>query len=162
MSRIGRELAGRGWLLRSGGSPGADCAFERGCDRAHGRKEIYLPWPAFNGSDSPLFETPDEALRIALRIHPGLSRRTWQVKKLRARNVCQILGPSLSDPSGLVIAWTENGRQSGGSATVLRIAAERGIPVLNLAEPLYSGVGDKTALRRVMESAEQIEAARKS
>lgn len=156
MVLLGRELARRGWVLRSGGSPGADTAFEKGCDLGGGAKEIYLPWRGFNGSHSPLFEMPPAAVETARKIHPGLKRRSGSVQKLRARNVCQILGGSLSEPSHLVIAWTENAVPSGGSATVLRIAEQRGIPVLNLAEPDYSGVDKKITLRRVLEIPNQI------
>lgn len=153
MVLLGRELARRGWLLRSGGSPGADTAFEKSCDLGGGAKEIYLPWRGFNGSDSPLFETPAAAAELARKIHPGLNRRSTSTQKLRARNVCQILGASLNEPSHLVIAWTENAVPSGGSATVLRVAKERGIPVINLGEPGYSGVDEKTVLTRVLENA---------
>lgn len=128
-------------------------AFEKGCDLGGGAKEIYLPWRGFNGSDSPLFEMPLAAVETARKIHPGLNRRSGSVQKLRARNVCQILGLSLSDPSHLVIAWTENAVPSGGSATVLRIAEERGIPVLNLAEPDYSGVDATFSSGRVLANA---------
>ena len=154
MVLLGRELARRGWLLRSGGSPGADTAFEQGCDLGGGAKEIFLPWRGFNGSDSPLFETPPGAMELARKIHRGLKRRTHSVQKLRARNVCQILGASLSEPSQLVIAWTENAVPSGGSATVLRIAAERGIPVLNLAEPVWYRLDEKSALEHVLSTAQ--------
>jgi hypothetical protein len=150
MTFLGRELAGRNWLLRSGGSPGADVAFETGCDLAGGRKEIYLPWPGFNGSNSPLFNMPTEALAIALRIHSGLSLRNHTVKKLRARNVCQILGASLNDPSDLVIAWTENELRSGGTATVLQIAEERRIPTLNLGEGEFARMTREAILERVL------------
>ena len=154
MVLLGRELAHRGWLLRSGGSPGADTAFEKGCDLGSGPKEIFLPWRAFNGSDSPLFETPPAAAELACKIHPGLNRRSASVQKLRARNVCQILGAHLSEPSHLVIAWTEKAVPSGGSATVLSIAEQRGIPVLNLAQPAYIGLDETTALKRILEEAQ--------
>lgn len=140
--------------MRSGGSPGADTAFEKGCDLCGGAKQIFLPWRGFNDSDSPLFETPPPAVELAHKIHPGLKRRSGSVQKLRARNVCQILGACLSEPSQLVIAWTKNAVMTGGSATVLRIAEKRGIPVLNLAEPAYSGLDEKTALKRVLENAQ--------
>jgi len=156
MVLIGRELAHRGWLLRSGGSPGADRAFEKGCDLGGGAKEIFLPWSGFNGSDSPLFETPTGAVELARKIHPGLNRRSPRVQKLRSRNVCQILGASLREPSRLVVAWTENAVPSGGSATVLRIAEERGIPVINLAEPAYAGSADEAVLKHVVEKAQVI------
>lgn len=156
MVLLGRQLARGGWVLRSGGSPGADTAFEKGCDLGGGAKEIYLPWRGFNGSDSPLFETPAGAAELARKIHPGLDRRSRSVQKLRARNVCQILGLSLSEPSHLVIAWTESAVPSGGSATVLRIAEQRGIPVINLAQPDYSDVDKKITLMRVLKIPNQI------
>ncbi|NYZ25158.1 hypothetical protein HND93_36125, partial [Azospirillum sp. ROY-1-1-2] len=49
MAAVGERLAQLGWVLRSGGAVGADQAFERGCDRVGGRKEIFLPWPGFDG-----------------------------------------------------------------------------------------------------------------
>lgn len=36
-------------ILRSGGAPGADTAFEYGAKFAGGQREIYLPWSGFNG-----------------------------------------------------------------------------------------------------------------
>ncbi len=150
MTFLGRELAERDWLLRSGGSPGADMAFETGCDLAGGRKEIYLPWRRFNDSDSPLFTAPNEALAIARQFHPGLNRRNPGVQKLRTRNVCQILGPSLDDPSDLVIAWTEGGLVSGGTATVLQIAEERQIPAINLGESAWARRDRDIILERVL------------
>ena len=156
MVLLGEEFARRNWVLRSGGSPGADTAFEKGCDLGNGTKEIFLPWSGFNASGSPLFETPREAFELARKIHPGLNRRSASVQKLRARNVCQILGASLNEPSHLVIAWTENAVPSGGSATVILIAEERGIPVLNLAEPAWSGVDESFAFSRVLANAEII------
>ncbi|HEX5281196.1 MAG TPA: hypothetical protein VFW28_14045 [Micropepsaceae bacterium] len=162
MVMLGGELARRGWMLRSGGSPGADTSFEEGCDAGGGVKEIYLPWRGFNGSDSPLFETPPEAMELARKIHCGLNRRSLSVQKLRARNVCQVLGASLDEPSLLIIAWTENAVPSRGSATVLRMAEQRGIPVINLAEPIYTGSGDEAALKLVLARAEQIAGAHKT
>ena len=137
-------------MLRSGGSPGADTAFETGCDLAGGKKEIYLPWRCFNDSASPLFDTPCEAKRIATRYHPGLGRRSPKVQQLRARNVCQVLGQSLNAPSDLVIAWTEAGKASGGTATVLHIAEEYGIPAINLGSADYADAGYPAILKIVL------------
>jgi predicted Rossmann fold nucleotide-binding protein DprA/Smf involved in DNA uptake len=55
MVKLGHYLAGRGWVLRSGGAEGADTAFEKGCDQVHGRKEIFLPWKGYNNNKSPFF-----------------------------------------------------------------------------------------------------------
>jgi len=45
MRRCATRLELLGYTLRSGGANGADTAFEEGCCR----KELYLPWPGFNG-----------------------------------------------------------------------------------------------------------------
>lgn len=82
MIKIGDALRAKGFILRSGGAPGADTAFETGCDLHYDqkkevyecsrraevqgmdcgicplpqcpyiRKEIYLPWKGFNGRDN--------------------------------------------------------------------------------------------------------------
>ena len=51
----GEELAMRGYMLRSGGANGVDSAFEKGCVKVNGEKEIYLPWKEFNNNNSPLY-----------------------------------------------------------------------------------------------------------
>lgn len=150
MTLLAQELVKRGWMLRSGGSPGADTAFEKGCDLAGGRKEIYLPWRGFNQSESPLFATPSEAMTIALRVHPDLRKRSWRVRKLRTRNVCQLLGRSLNEPSDVVIAWTKGGVPSGGSATVLQLAQHHRIPSFNIGLPEFSGLGCDAILAAVL------------
>ena len=150
MTFVGRELAERDWVLRSGGSPGADSAFEQGCDQAGGRKEIFLPWSGFNGSHSELYDIPAEAFEIARQIHPRLGRQRQVIQKLRARNVCQALGETLNNPSDLVVAWTERGMPMGGTATALSLAATYGIPVINLANPEFAQLDCSTILARIL------------
>jgi predicted Rossmann fold nucleotide-binding protein DprA/Smf involved in DNA uptake len=43
MKEIGSKLEIEGWLLRSGGAPGADQAFEAGISKDEA-KQIWLPW----------------------------------------------------------------------------------------------------------------------
>src|SRR5438105_13780073 len=47
---IAVRLAGEGWVLRTGASPGADQAFYRGALAGGGAVELYLPWPGFEAS----------------------------------------------------------------------------------------------------------------
>lgn len=49
MYKFAQKMALHGAVLRSGGADGADTAFEWGCDKKQGMKEIYLPWNGFNG-----------------------------------------------------------------------------------------------------------------
>lgn len=115
--------AKRGWTLRSGGALGADKAFERGCDKADGAKEIYRPEDA----------TP-AAMKHAAKYHPKWIYLSPYARKLHARNSFIILGPSLNDPVDVVICWTRSGLKLGGTAQGLRIAEDYGIPILNLGD----------------------------
>jgi predicted Rossmann fold nucleotide-binding protein DprA/Smf involved in DNA uptake len=42
MTQLGYSLAKKDFILRSGGANGADLAFENGCDKANGKKEIII------------------------------------------------------------------------------------------------------------------------
>ena len=149
MEQLGNRLREDGLILRSGHAPGADQAFERG---AGVQAQIFLPWPTFeqdvafqtsHDSESgiawhPYIESDPslEALTLAARIHPAFSNMTPGARKLHARNVHQILGPKLSMPTPVefVLCWTPEGKRVGGTATAIKIAEERDIPVYNLAD----------------------------
>jgi hypothetical protein len=134
MQTVGRMLAARGWVLRSGHADGADMAFERGCDQMGGEKEIYLPWYRFNGSSSRLHKIPDWAFEQASEIHPNWQYLKAPVKKLHARNILQIMGPSEDSPLvEVVLCWTPDGRAIGGTATALALAATLSIDIVNMA-----------------------------
>ena len=134
MRVIGKRLARDGWILRSGGADGADTAFETGCDLENGRKEIFLPWKGFNGSNSELYEIPTLAYDIASEIHPTWSNCKESVRRLHARNVCQVLGYDLDNPSNLVICWTKNGEDVGGTRTSIILARQHNIKVYNMGK----------------------------
>jgi hypothetical protein len=133
MKKIAEHLATCGWILRSGGADGADLAFEIGCDKVAGKKEIYLPWKGFNNSTSELYGVTDNACFIASTIHPVWNKLTYGAKKLHARNVYQVLGLDLDTPAKLVIAWTPNGKEVGGTTTAFKLAKQYKIRIINLA-----------------------------
>lgn len=130
MNEIGSYMAKWDWVLRSGGAKGSDTEFEKGC--GNGPKEIYLPWPGFNGHESTLSTISTSAYRIASKVWN--SRFTdnnvqvpWErlkayTKNFMARNCYQILGPGLNDPVKLVICWTKDGGETGGTGQALRLA----------------------------------------
>jgi len=132
--------AKKGWILRSGGAQGADTAFEEGCDSAHGKKEIYLPWKGFNGNTSSLVSPSDEAFSTARIIHPAYDSLIRPVKLLLARNMHQILGEDLNTPVRCVICWTSDGceshktysKRTGGTGSAIALASKQGIPVFNI------------------------------
>ncbi len=78
-----RAFAQRGWVLRSGGAPGADQACEAGYSEHRSLTEIFLPWKGFEGSKSRLYPPylSDADLDAAIaRARPG-----WEPKMLTGR-----------------------------------------------------------------------------
>lgn len=128
---VARFLVFKGFILRSGHAPGADKAFENGCDKANGKKEIYLPWKNFEGSNSNLIVDNPKAYEIAQKYHPYWHNLKQGARKLQARNSHQVLGLDLEIPSKFIICWTKNGKGSGGTGQALRIAKAYEIPVFD-------------------------------
>lgn len=140
MHLIGEQLGQSGWLLRSGGAPGADRAFETGCCVVNGKKEIFIPWHGFNGAPR---NHPDYIRRLATqeladfsaKFHPAWSQCSDATKLLHMRNACQVLGADGDSPVNLVICWTKQGKGQGGTGQAIRIAQHFDIPVFDLAIP---------------------------
>ena len=110
LRRWGYWLGILGMTLRSGAADGADHAFENGCDKANGKKEIYLPWAGFNRSDSSLHHIPIEAFEVASDVYgPTWKYAKHATKKFMARNMMQVMGFGLDEPSNFVLCWTADG-----------------------------------------------------
>ena len=120
--------------MRSGGAEGSDKAFENGCDKVNGEKEIYLPWRGFNGSDSNLIVSNPKAFEIAEKYHPYWFNLKQGAQKLQARNSHQVLGQDLETLSSFIICWTKGGKKIGGTAQAIRIADDYNIPVFNMGK----------------------------
>jgi hypothetical protein len=136
MTRFAQLAAARGWILRSGGAPGADQAFE---DGAGERAEIFVPWPSFERR-RPSYrvlggETLERALLLASIAHPAWGQCSGPARLLHARNVAQVWGADLESPVRFVVCWApeRDGSVQGGTATAVTIARAAGIPVANLA-----------------------------
>ena len=139
MERIGRAMARHGWTLRSGAADGADTAFEAGAEHGRGPRQIWLPWPGFNGRTADGATTRvginSQANRdLARQSHPAWHVLRDAAQKLMVRNVHQILGPEpgSSPPSDVVICWTPDGAGEGGTGMAIRLADRHGIPVVDL------------------------------
>jgi len=142
MRAFGTAFARQDFTLRSGGAPGADTAFEDGCDKGHGPKEIYLPWKGFQNRVSEWHTVTEEALDMAADFYGS----GWQFLKrptrlLMARNIYQVLGYELDDPSDFVVCWTPDGsitraertKETGGTGQAIACASFHNIPIFNLA-----------------------------
>lgn len=139
MTALASRFSELGYTLRSGAADGADTYFERGALR----KEIYLPWRGFNNHPGGRTEVCDAAMTVASYHHPAWERLSQPVRKLMARNVYQILGDTLDQPSEFVVCWTADGCESwntrtdktGGTGLAISLASCIGIPVYNLHNP---------------------------
>jgi hypothetical protein len=153
MEELAARLARRGWLLRTGISPGADQAFFRGARAGAGRVELYLPWPGFEadawadaqGPEVCVLMAPSaEAHELAARFHPRWQALAPRERQLLARDAHEVLGADLASPSSFVVCWTAEASLDGkgvyadGTGQALRIAHGYGIPIFNLARPEHA------------------------
>lgn len=121
------------WVLRSGAANGADSYFEHEAIKLGIHAAIFLPWRGFNGHNSPYSFVGDAALHMASTIHPAWDKLSQAGQKLHGRNCYQVLGRELNTPSSLVICWTPNGKDTGGTRTAIVLARQNNVPVFNLA-----------------------------
>ena len=137
MRDMARELAARGWHLRTGGAAGADSAFARAAPA--GQRTVFIPWQGYNRWDAAECRLlgADEigAMREAAAAqHPAWESCAKRVRDLHARNVAVLLGADMGQAVDAMVCWTDRGRVSGGTGMAIRLARHHGIPVLNLAE----------------------------
>lgn len=146
MVKTAKDLAERGFVLRSGRAGGADQAFEYGVLLATNSPEliqIYMPSNYFckKLADGKIYHDTqkmmmdknlyDIALDIAKSLHPRPEVLKNYIAHIMVRNVVQALGPDLDKPADFILCWTEGAKLKGGTAMVLRIAVKYNIPVFN-------------------------------
>ena len=141
--RTGRWLASEGWTLRTGACSGADQAFAEGALSLGGNVVLCLPWPSYEfkwvepargqGATRQLLQFWDtDAFESVDKYHPNPSVLSDAVRKLHARNHLIVA------PSKFVVAFPKPGKRGGlgGTGQGIRIAADLGIHVIRLDEPI--------------------------
>lgn len=140
-------------ILRSGAAIGMDQWFERLWTKAN--TEIYIHqngckpdrtknlrrW--HDGVNTFAFDLMDpvltaQAMSVARRIHPNWKACGNVARALHARNIMQVLGRNLDDPSDIIVYYaklTDDGSVSGGTRTAVMLAREHNIPEFNLLLP---------------------------
>lgn len=163
MTAVARVLEGRGFTLRSGFAGGADTAFELGTTRDDLR-EIFAPWKGFGANpNSPHEKVRWDQIRrheqitgekftiakptmlegamfkkaedLAKPHHPTWDRLGDGPRKMHTRNMGQVFGPTLDVPARFELAYTIDGKATGGTGQAIRVAQSVGIPVLNMHDP---------------------------
>lgn len=188
MTAAARVLEARGFTLRSGFAGGADTAFELGT-KIESQREIFAPWKGFGSNPNSKHEKVrwdqirrheemtgerfvpatarllegDMARRseeLAAPHHPNWDRLPDGHRKLHSRNMGQVLGPRLDVPARFEMAWTIDGKATGGTGQAIRVAEASGIPVLNMHNPRIRaavlkelGLDPERNLERDMEAA---------
>jgi hypothetical protein len=147
MEQLAEKLAEKGAVLRSGNADGADKAFEAGCDRVYGAKDIFTVknWYFRELSETVTSQTVykrkewQEAERIAAQYHPTWTYLKPYARKLHTRNCFQVLGEELKRPSDFLFCWTSDGattettQKTGGTGQAIRIALAHDVQIYNLA-----------------------------
>lgn len=143
LSQVGKQ----DYTVRSGNADGADTAFQRGAAEAESSVIIFMPWAKFNGGCLPsgpgarwVLYPSKAAMEMAYDFHPAWNRLDPVAKLLHARNLHQVLGADLDEPSAFLVCWTPDGAESkketseetGGTGTAIRVADAYGVPVFNL------------------------------
>ena len=145
MVQMGKGLAKRGYILRSGGASGADEAFERGCIEAEGAAEIFLPWIRFRDRCQAVGECRyytlapskfEEARKffVGSGIISHFGSMSDSSKKFHARNYYQVTGKT-GQHSDFVVYYAPvniKGEPLGGTRTAVMRARHLGIPTYNL------------------------------
>jgi hypothetical protein len=155
MTELAYYLDRTGWTLRSGGSWGADEAFQKGVSSDF--SNIFLPKPNWRKEDGiqGVCISDKDLIRDAMytitkyNVHEDwdhlLNSRgdgALMTVKLHTRNVFQVLGDNLKNPSKFFVCYTRDGattveettKDTGGTRTALRLAAIFNVPIFNLAK----------------------------
>jgi hypothetical protein len=146
-----RWASARGATLRSGSAVGMDSWFER---LWTGPKEIYIPRETYKPDrQSPVVRRDGVDGAIALRddargarassmarsIHPAWNAMGVAGKQLHTRNVFQVLGFDLNEPSDLIVYYANYDSDGigivGGTRTAVMLARQYNIPEYNLILP---------------------------
>jgi len=157
LTRIGAAVEKRDGRGRSGGAGGADLAFERGFSDPR-NIDVIVPWKGFlpkgmsqrdvdaflgrprpaSGPGAPVmlpWDKREEAEEQASHYHPAWHKCTPGAKSLHTRNIPQVVGLQLDRPADAVVAWTKDGKATGGTGQAIRMAEDIGVPVANLKNP---------------------------
>ena len=144
MTALGPILERRGYHLTTGDAAGADAAFAAGfspervfCFGISSRQNPRVICPK-------LVLSPDSYRKIeslARSLHPSWGRCGAHARELHTRNMAQVLGLNLDEPSRFLLCWTPDGAESaskptsratGGTGQAIRCALLHDIPVINM------------------------------
>lgn len=141
---VGNALTDEGYILLTGDA-------SRGCDDIFWQHSLAPYRRRFGPHGKAAYEDEvhvvspgcdhyDKAYYIAGLTHPAWRWIPDWMKELHTRNVFQVLGEFVNDPTEFLVCWTSDGaetsketsKKTGGTGTAIRIADTFGVPVFNL------------------------------
>ncbi|QPI17830.1 hypothetical protein POP12_038 [Pectobacterium phage POP12] len=137
--KLGSALSDQGVLSYSGGAPGMDSNFM--LNYSPERRKIIIPSDnAFgmkhNGKDIIDFQTLDvmKAREIVEQVAGNFHSLESGMQDLYSRNVVQVLGETLDNPTDFVLFWApeQNFSVQGGTKIAVRVARMFNVPCFNL------------------------------
>jgi len=135
ISAISEFFARKVWIIRTGGAKGADEAAFSGANKVKNAKiELYLPWAGYNDLYEYHVEWGQLNWDLAAQYHPTWDKLNLNSKIFHARNVGIILGRENKTPADLVVCWTPNGEETGGTAMGIKTAKKYNIKIFNLGK----------------------------
>lgn len=158
MTETAEMLAENGWILRSGNAIGADKAFEVGSPVK--QTESYLPWEK---GDVPhgITETTRQHELLMRTTYKSPSGQPWNSRMSRSstllmtRNGCQMFGTDFTEPTDIVICWTPDGHEIGGTRQALVLAKLNDIPVINLGEKRWQNATSEDVVEEAFRSVQK-------
>jgi hypothetical protein len=146
ITEIATKLNNSGWLLYSGNAQGADITFQLA---SQGNYIAWLPFPGFNYKlfkpeyKKQVCELTEEAVNSVSRYHPAPDKLKSGHQLMMARNYHQVMGCPIKnlEASKLVVCCaTPQGKSvRGGTGQAVRIAIDKGIPVINVRQNDWRG-----------------------
>jgi hypothetical protein len=140
-SDISSALSKLGWILRSGAEKGIDTAFEYGCDKVNGTKDIYLPYRNYNNNDSNNYYISLYSLNSVKQNFCKYSSLTYNEIRAKARNYQILLGQNLSKPSNIALVYNYDS-DDDNVKQLIEIAQVNVITVIDISK-LYGEKIDK-------------------
>jgi len=130
IKHISATLAKKDYILYSGGTPGCQTCFEKGCDENYGMKNIFTPWKGYNNSSSPLVSWGRKLTSVSLPSVTKWEQMAPEIRYIHIRNVQMLLGYNLDKPTKFVISWFPYLSYEYG--TIMEYAKHFNIPVFNI------------------------------
>lgn len=141
---IGSKLSDRNFIARSGGASGCDTEFLRYYNKQ--LTEVYIPWDGFsNGMCIDNLDKEKAAMILSSIVDiQGLKE---SIVKLYTRNVFQVLGKNLDQPSDILLYYSPmlNGIPKGGTKIAYMLAKRYKIKCVDIMD--YKHLVEKNRLQ---------------